>query len=184
MIVSTRERRLWYLLRSAKQARLLHLTPAKMLEKIIELFELFFNNPTTVSRDKYTFHGNNFCNLVFESWKTIFGMVVRHDKMKKLTAVSFFVNEGGIRLPKKIGEKTEKCISRTRFFFFKRPVASFFILSWRTTMPNSVFQLSKNQSAKARSCSSLACRWNQLVAEISVVIHPLTQTYHLTSPIR
>ena len=51
--------------------------PAKVLEQCIELFGLFIN-----PRGKFTLHGNDFCFLVFESWKRKFGTVVRHDKTK------------------------------------------------------------------------------------------------------
>ena len=64
-----------------ERTRLLYETPAKVLEQRIEQF----GKP----RDLFSPHGNHFCALVFESWKTKFGRGMRNDSTKEIMADPF-----------------------------------------------------------------------------------------------
>ena len=57
-------------------------TPAKVLEQGIELFG---------NRELFTPDENDFCALVFESWKSRFGRVAHHDRTKKLTTGPVYI---------------------------------------------------------------------------------------------
>ena len=81
----------------------------------------------------FTRRGNNVCALHFESWKTIFGRVVRNDGTKKLTTGLFEKKKSGMR----DGQSCRKSQGKWRnvwhlkeesIFFKKRPVVFFSVM--------------------------------------------------------
>ena len=117
----------------------------------------------------FTPHWNRFRDLVFESWKTKFDKVARlcvttARKCSRLTVFEniYIVHQGRSKLPKNSWKMVKYVPTRGKKKSQTRSVVSFFVGSWRKTLPKFVPQLSKTKrkSPKTKTCG---CRWNQLV---------------------
>ena len=92
-------------------------------------------------------------------------MTARKSSRLTIFDKNIFRSSGTVRVPPKKSPKMTKCTEKsTCYIFSKRPVLSCVVWSWRTTLPNFVFQSSKIKGqTKVREDISSGRRWSQLV---------------------